>query len=168
MIPFKHFQVTTQSVSKLWRTWVCQTSLQQSNSCWDAQSVEMFFPWRGGSSLRPLSRSQVGGVATWSAIRGGSEFRHPLETHVQVIGHGNDAWTALFTETYCNSNLRRYPWPWLFVRQVLPFSQTESLSKPQDLRKVKGVESDLALRRYPLELLIDRCTAEAKMSSLRF
>ena len=38
-----------------------------------------------------------------------------------------------------NSNLRRYPWPWPFVRQVLPFSQTESLSKPQDLRKVKGV-----------------------------
>jgi len=57
--------------------------------------------------------SQVGGVATWSAIRGGSEFRHPLETHVQV----------------------------------LPFSQTESL-------------------RYPLELLIDRCTAEAPISTL--
>lgn len=59
----------------------------------------VFSPWRGGSSLRPLPRSQVGGVATWSAIRGGSEFRHPLETHVQVIGHGNDAWVALFTET---------------------------------------------------------------------
>lgn len=27
----------------------------------------------------------VGGVATWSAIRGGSEFRHPLDTYVQVL-----------------------------------------------------------------------------------
>lgn len=29
--------------------------------------------------------SQFGGVAVWSAIRGGSEFRHPLETHLQVL-----------------------------------------------------------------------------------
>lgn len=27
----------------------------------------------------------VGGVATWSAIRGGSEYRHPLDTYVQVL-----------------------------------------------------------------------------------
>ena len=49
------------------------------------------FPLTGGIVVTAPSRSQVGGVATWSAIRGGSEFRHPLETHVQVIGHGNDA-----------------------------------------------------------------------------
>lgn len=27
----------------------------------------------------------VGGVATWSGIRGGSEYRHPLDTYVQVL-----------------------------------------------------------------------------------
>eukprot|EP00931_Biecheleriopsis_adriatica_P090206 TRINITY_DN64231_c0_g1_i1.p1 TRINITY_DN64231_c0_g1~~TRINITY_DN64231_c0_g1_i1.p1 ORF type:complete len:539 (-),score=130.03 TRINITY_DN64231_c0_g1_i1:30-1646(-) len=27
----------------------------------------------------------VGGVATWSGIRGGCEYRHPLETHIQVL-----------------------------------------------------------------------------------
>ena len=30
-------------------------------------------------------RSQAGGVAVWSAIRGGSEFRHPLDTHLQAL-----------------------------------------------------------------------------------
>ena len=39
-----------------------------------------------GYAAMPLPRSQVGGVATWSAIKGGSEFRHPLETHLQVMG----------------------------------------------------------------------------------
>ena len=38
-------------------------------------------------------RSQVGGVAVWSAIRGGSEFRHPLETHLQA--GGSVGWTQV-------------------------------------------------------------------------
>lgn len=62
------------------------------------------FPTDGAIAVTALPRSQVGGVATWSAIRGGSEFRHPLETHVQVMGMMPE-WLSL---QKLNSNLRRY------------------------------------------------------------
>jgi len=55
--------------------------------------------------------TSVGGVATWSGIRGGSEYRHPLDTHIQVLpfpvhGAGNESPLRYPLELYIDRALR--------------------------------------------------------------
>lgn len=93
--------------------------------------------------------SSIGGVATWMGLRGGSEFRHPLDTHLQVLPfpvhhNGEDAPLRYPLELYCERALKEGA----KTLQFFPFQHAfVPLGDPNE-RKAAADLAKLAVKAY--------------------
>lgn len=96
----------------------------------------------------------IGGIATWSGLRGGSEYRHPLDTHIQVLpfplhSQGEDCPLRYPLELTCEAALREG----LDVLKVFPFKHAfygiaAPEGTPEERKKTPKVLGQAALDVY--------------------